>query len=51
MWNPEQSSLKVLVDLLNETQVPNNVRQKEIAKVIIINPTFFLLTFIYSGNQ
>jgi len=34
MWNPEESSLKGLVDLLNETQVPNNIRQKEIAKEI-----------------
>jgi len=48
MWNPEESSLKALVDLLNETQVPNNVRQKEINKVLASN---LLLILTHSGNQ
>lgn len=30
MWQPEEDSLKMLVDLLNESQVPNNEKQRQI---------------------
>jgi len=33
MWQPEDESLKMLVELLNESQVPNNAKQSEIHNV------------------
>ncbi len=33
MWQPEDASLNQLVDLLKETQNPNDSKQKEIHQV------------------
>lgn len=35
MWQPEEASLKALAELLNESQVPDNNKQKEIHKVLL----------------
>lgn len=42
MWQPENESLKLLVDLLNESQVPDNTKQHEIHEVFLSTPHPFL---------
>ena len=37
MWQPEEESLKLLVDLLNESQVPDNNKQREIHQVSYVS--------------
>lgn len=41
MWQPEDESLKMLVELLNESQVPNNAKQTEIHNVIPLPIIFY----------
>lgn len=40
MWQPEDESLKMLVELLNESQVPDNAKQAEIHNVITLHLIF-----------
>ena len=36
MWQPEEASLNALIELLNETQIPDDFKQKEIHQVKIL---------------
>ena len=45
MWQPEEASLQSLVELLNETQIPDDSKQKEIHQVKILVPQFHRVYF------
>jgi len=44
MWQPEEESLKLLADLLNQSQSPDNEKQKEVFRVYFY--PFFPITYL-----